>query len=79
MFTSAFIVNDTYLQHLRGQANLKTYAQAKSIASGNLMTNYFCETCGTLMYCVAERFPGRSILRLGTVDDANLAEGKLKP
>lgn len=79
MFTSAFIVNDTYLKHLRGQANLKTFAQNASIASGTMMTNFFCDTCGTLMYRVAERLPGHSLLRLGTVDDFNLAETKLKP
>ncbi|KAF1931979.1 uncharacterized protein M421DRAFT_90167 [Didymella exigua CBS 183.55] len=78
MFTS-FITNDEYLKHLRGRANLKTFAQNASIASQTLMTNYFCDTCGTLMYRIAERLPRRSLLRLGTVDDFNLAETKLKP
>ena len=31
------------------------------------------------MYRVAESFPGHSLLRLGTVDDFNLAETKLRP
>lgn len=43
------------------------------------MTNYFCKTCGTLMYRVGAAFPDCSILRLGTVDDFNLVETKLKP
>lgn len=43
------------------------------------MTNYFCSTCGTLMYRVGAAFPGMSILRIGTVDDFNLHETKLKP
>jgi hypothetical protein len=72
------------------------------------MTNYFCQTCGTLstypgpllplslylllcavsstvtsnnpaVYRVGAAFPNRSILRLGTVDDFNLVETKLKP
>ena len=43
------------------------------------MTNYFCDTCGTLMYRVGSRFPGQSILRLGTVDDFNLHETSLRP
>jgi len=79
MFTSAFIINDTYLKHLRGQENLKTFSQNTSIARKTLMTNYFCNICGTLMYRVAESFPGHSLLRLGTVDDFNLAETKLRP
>ncbi|KAH7075060.1 Mss4-like protein [Paraphoma chrysanthemicola] len=79
MFTSAFIVNDAYLKHVRGQANLKTFAQRDTVASKALMTNHFCDTCGTLMYRVAEALPGHSILRLGTVDDFNLVEGKLRP
>ncbi|KAI0152739.1 Mss4-like protein [Xylariaceae sp. FL1272] len=79
MFASNIIVADTHLKHLRGQEKLKTYAQSKTIASGGLMTNYFCSTCGTLMYRVGEKFPGVSILRLGTVDDINLADTKLRP
>lgn len=43
------------------------------------MANHFCKTCGTLMYRVGAAFPGCSILRLGTVDDFNLVETKLKP
>lgn len=31
------------------------------------------------MYRVSERYPGHSLLRLGTVDDFNLVEGKLRP
>jgi hypothetical protein len=79
MFASNFTVDDKYLKHLRGQDNLKTFAQAKTIASGNVMTNYFCSTCGTLMYRVSSGFPGKSILRIGTVDDFHLHETKLRP
>jgi hypothetical protein len=79
MFASNFTVDDKYLKHLRGQDNLKTFSQDKSIGSGQTMTNYFCSTCGTLMYRVGARFPGQSILRIGTVDDFNLHETKLKP
>jgi hypothetical protein len=31
------------------------------------------------MYRIGDAFPGCSILRLGTVDDFNLVETKLKP
>ena len=43
------------------------------------MTNFFCQTCGTLMYRVSSGFPGMSITRIGTVDDFSLHETKLKP
>jgi hypothetical protein len=43
------------------------------------MTNYFCKTCGTLMYRTGSAFPGMSILRIGTVDDFSLMETVLKP
>jgi hypothetical protein len=79
MFASNFVVLDSHLKHLRGKDNLKTYSQAKTIESGKTMTNYFCSTCGTLMYRVGDRFPGHSILRIGTVDDFHLHETKLKP
>lgn len=41
------------------------------------MTNYFCKTCGTLMYRVGD--PRAAILRIGTVDDFSLHETKLRP
>jgi hypothetical protein len=77
MFTSAFSVLDTHLTHIRGRDNLTAYGQSHTIASGKLMTNYFCSTCGTLMYRVGTK--GASILRIGTVDDFHLHETKLKP
>lgn len=79
MFASNFTVNDTYLKHLRGQENLKEYGQSSTPASHNKMTNYFCNTCGTLMYRVGESWPGHSILRIGTIDDFSLMETKFKP
>ncbi|KAF1937376.1 hypothetical protein EJ02DRAFT_412506 [Clathrospora elynae] len=79
MFASNFTVADKHLKHIRGQDNLKTWGQSETVASGKKMTNYFCQTCGTLMYRVGATFPGLSIMRLGTVDDFNLVETKLKP
>ncbi|OAL47645.1 hypothetical protein IQ07DRAFT_515531 [Pyrenochaeta sp. DS3sAY3a] len=79
MFASNFTVDNKYLKHLRGQDNLKIYSQAKTIESRNPMTNYFCQTCGSLMYRVSALYPHLSILRLGTVDDFNLVETKLRP
>ncbi|KAB8214659.1 Mss4-like protein [Aspergillus novoparasiticus] len=68
MFATNFIVAYTHLRHIRGQENLKFFSQSKIIASGMVMTNYFCTTCGSLI-----------ILRTGTVDDFTLYETKLKP
>ncbi|KAL9130459.1 MAG: hypothetical protein Q9175_007016 [Cornicularia normoerica] len=79
MFASNFTVADTHLKHLRGRDNLKSFSQARTIGSGNTMTNYFCSTCGTLMYRVSSAFLGHSILRIGTVDDFHLHETKLRP
>lgn len=79
MFASNFIIADTHLVHKRGRSNLTSFSQSKTIASGNTMTNHFCTTCGTLMYRVSSGFPGKSILRIGTVDDFHLHETKLKP
>ncbi|KAK3061495.1 hypothetical protein LTS18_006075, partial [Coniosporium uncinatum] len=80
MFASNFVVLDTSLRHLRGQSNLAVYSQSKTpITKGNTMANYFCKTCGSLMYRVGSGFPGKSILRIGTVDDFNLMETVLRP
>lgn len=43
------------------------------------MTNHFCSTCGSLMYRVGSRYPGLSVMRVGTVDDFHLHETKLRP
>jgi len=79
-----FTVMDTHLKHLRGRENLKTFGQNKTIfvkepGKENTMTNFFCNTCGSLMYRVGAAFPGMSILRVGSVDDFSLMETKLKP
>ncbi|KAJ5713669.1 uncharacterized protein N7483_010850 [Penicillium malachiteum] len=79
MFASNFIIADSHLRHLRGREILSQFSQSKTIDSGKAMTNYFCSRCGSLMYRVGEAFPGSSILRIGTVDDFNLHETKLKP
>lgn len=79
MFASNFLVDDKYLEHVRGRDNLTKYAQSKTIGTGNTMANYFCSTCGTLMYRVSSGLPGHSVLRIGTVDDFNLHENELKP
>jgi len=76
MFASNIIAKDEYVRHLRGRENLKSFSQTTTIGSGKRMTNWFCQTCGTLLYRIGEDFPGVKILRLGTVDDFNLAEVK---
>jgi hypothetical protein len=43
------------------------------------MTSSFCKTCGTLMYRRSSGFPGLSFCRIGTIDDLQLHEEKLKP
>ncbi|WAO87661.1 CENP-V/GFA domain-containing protein [Fusarium falciforme] len=80
MFTTGFIILDSHLRHVRGEENLKQFGQSDTIErKGNLMTNFFCSTCGSLMYRRAESYPGASILRAGTVDDFKLAETALRP
>ncbi|KAH7310305.1 Mss4-like protein [Rhexocercosporidium sp. MPI-PUGE-AT-0058] len=79
MFATNFTIVDPYLKHVRGQENLKTFSEKKTIWSGKLMTNYFCSTCGTLMYRIGEAYPGQNFLRVGTVDDFSLHETKFRP
>jgi hypothetical protein len=64
-FTSAFVVAVSTVQHLRGQQKLRRFAQSNTIASGRAMTNYFCDTCGTLMYRLSEAHPDIKVTRLG--------------
>ena len=79
MFASNFIANDSAIGYIRGKDKLTEFATNTTVDAGNTMTNYFCSICGTLMNRVSSGFPGKSILRIGTVDDFNLHETKLKP
>jgi hypothetical protein len=74
-----FCIKDEYLKHNRGEDNLSVFGTDKTVLRGTQMDNYFCKTCGSLMYRVGVRFPGWKILRVGTVDDFNVQETKLKP
>lgn len=79
MFASNFIVNDSAVTYVRGKDKLTKFAQDKTIASGNTMENFFCSKCGTLMWRASSGYPGKSIMRIGTIDDFKLHETKLKP
>jgi hypothetical protein len=79
MFASNFIVNDSAVTYPRGKDLLTKFQQDKTIESGNSMANFFCSKCGTLMWRASSGFPGKSIMRIGTIDDFKLHETKLKP
>lgn len=76
---SNITVSDARIRWIRGEDRLTTFAEAETVRAKAEMTNYFCSTCGTLMYRRGARFPGLTILRTGTVDDFSLAETKLRP
>ncbi|KAF3003099.1 hypothetical protein E8E13_008071 [Curvularia kusanoi] len=78
-YQSNITVADSHLKFTRGEDNLSTFNSTETIRANARMTNYFCKTCGTLMYRRGARFPGMTILRTGTVDDLSLAETKLRP
>ncbi|KAK6215919.1 hypothetical protein LQW54_004099 [Pestalotiopsis sp. IQ-011] len=80
VFASNLIIGNKGIKHLRGQDKLTQFGpQSNTIATGNTMANYFCSVCGTLMYRISSASPDKKIMRLGTVDDFNLHETKLKP
>jgi hypothetical protein len=79
MFASNFVVRLSHLTYLRGQENLTQYSTTKSVGTDNTMSNHFCKTCGSLLYRIGTGFPGMAIMRIGTVDDFNLMETKLRP
>ncbi|KAI4735786.1 MFS general substrate transporter [Aureobasidium sp. EXF-12298] len=43
VLTTAFVVKDSSLKHLRGEDKLTQYSTSASVASGNTMTNFFCK------------------------------------
>ncbi|KAF2170715.1 hypothetical protein M409DRAFT_51707 [Zasmidium cellare ATCC 36951] len=78
-FCTNFIVKQSATTHVRGREKLTKFAQDNTIATGNTMQNHFCSVCGILMYRISSGFPDMYVLRLGTVDDFALHEGKLRP
>jgi hypothetical protein len=78
-YQSNVTVADSHLKYVRGEDNLTTFSETKTVRANAAMNNYFCKTCGTLMYRRGARFPNMTILRTGTVDDFALAETKLRP
>lgn len=38
-------------------------------ASGNVLTSYFCASCGTPIYCQSSAFLWRKTVRLGAIDE----------
>ncbi|PSK33634.1 hypothetical protein B9Z65_7521 [Elsinoe australis] len=79
LFGCNFVIPDSALQHVRGQNKLTEYSTSKSVGTGNTMTNHFCMVCGSIMYRIGTGFPGKVIMRVGTVDDFSLMEGLMKP
>lgn len=79
MFASNFFITDKILRYLRGEDKLKQYEQSPTIATANTKENNFCSNCGRLIYRISSGFPDKRILRIGTDDDFNLHETKLKP
>lgn len=65
--------------NLRGEDKLTRFAQNNTIATGDTMENSFCSVCGTLMYRRSSGYPGKSVMRIGTVDDHRLHATNLKP
>lgn len=67
MFASNFTTLDSHTKFLRGEDNLSTYTMTETIGRPNSMTNYFCKTCGSLMFRKGSGFPDMRIMRIGTV------------
>ncbi|KEQ75258.1 hypothetical protein M436DRAFT_20781, partial [Aureobasidium namibiae CBS 147.97] len=76
-FQSNITVADFQVKYIRGEDNLTTFSEIRTVRANALMTNHFCKPCGTLMYRCGARCPGLTILRTGTVDDGLLAETTL--
>jgi hypothetical protein len=53
---------------------LKTYS--KVAESGNTVTSYFCENCGSTLYRTSTGYPGVVMIKAGCVDDLNAADAK---
>lgn len=66
---------------IRSRIALETMIAGKHgpFISSSSQSSFVLTTVGTLMYRISTGSPGKSILRIGTVDDFSLHETKLKP
>lgn len=79
MFASNFTAKNSHVRYVRGEDKIKEWGQAATPATGNRMTNGWCDNCGTLMYRYSSGAPDVKYMRIGTVDDFSLHETKLRP
>ncbi|TGJ81094.1 hypothetical protein E0Z10_g7652 [Xylaria hypoxylon] len=73
------MVSSTSVNILQGHEHLTTLVKPDNAASGGAVINTRCDSCGTLMHRVSSGFPGITVVRTGTVEDAGLFETKLRP
>jgi hypothetical protein len=52
------------------QGSLKTYTKVAD--SGNRMTSYFCEDCGSTLYRASSGYPGVVAMRAGCMDELDV-------
>ncbi|KAI5272018.1 hypothetical protein E4T47_04689 [Aureobasidium subglaciale] len=77
IFTSAFVIEKTVLKHIRDEHDLTQYST--TVEAGNTMSDFFCKTCGSLMYRQSSQYPDLLVPRTGTIDNLEFPETKLKP
>ncbi|KAF8210816.1 hypothetical protein K438DRAFT_1569543, partial [Mycena galopus ATCC 62051] len=79
MFAPNFAIIEMSLTYVCDCKSLNAFAQSRTIATRNMMTNCCCAVCGTLVYRVGSGFPGMSGLRIANVNHFQLHETNLKP
>ncbi|KAJ7477190.1 hypothetical protein B0H11DRAFT_2030161 [Mycena galericulata] len=78
-FCGAVKVGFLTLCHLALRTTSRSTFANHGILLGNTMTSSFCKTCGTLMWRESTGQPDNLLMRIGTVDDKQVANEKLKP
>jgi hypothetical protein len=46
----------------------------KTADSGNEIVSYFCGDCGSTMWRQSDSFPGKMIIKMGTLDDTSILD-----
>lgn len=69
----------TFMKVVHSGAEMSTFPHATiciitselwiEILTSNLIASHFCPECGTTMYRTSSRFPGHSVMKIGTIDD----------
>ena len=65
-FETLAFIDENHLEIIEGQETLTSYQVSE------MAIKHFCRTCGTPMFILHKKYPGNSMIQVGSFDDPSL-------